>query len=134
MQIIKKIKLIILNLSTRMQHYISDYFIKKFNTALHFYIDGTFIYPSEFKQSIAIFYYDNRINKRMAGLFALINNKKEKNFKILFFLILNIYDAISINKIINTICEKYSTNNKTLNKNKFIDLTAEGFRKYYTVL
>ena len=64
--------------------YISDYFIKKLNNATHFYIDGTFIYPPDFKQLIVILYYDNIIKKRMAGLFALINNKKENGYLHLF--------------------------------------------------
>ena len=34
--------------------FISDYFIKKLNTAKHFYIDGTFVYPKDFKQLIVI--------------------------------------------------------------------------------
>ena len=39
--------------STQFEHehviYKSDYFIKKLNKASHFYIDGTFIYPPDFK-------------------------------------------------------------------------------------
>ena len=40
--------------------YISYYFIKKLRDSDHFYIDGTFIYPSGFKQLIVILYYDNK--------------------------------------------------------------------------
>ena len=45
--------------------FISDYFIKKLNKAEHFYIDGTFIYPQDFKQLIVILYLEENINKRM---------------------------------------------------------------------
>ena len=74
--------------NTQFEHehviYISDYFIKKLNNATHFYIDGTFIYPPDFKQLIVILYYDNIIKKRMVGLFASINNKKENGYLHLF--------------------------------------------------
>ena len=55
--------------------FISDYFIKKLNKSEHYYIDGTFIYPSDFRQMIVILYYDNEKQKRFPGLYALINNK-----------------------------------------------------------
>ena len=74
--------------NTQFEHehviYISDYFIKKLNKASHFYIDGTFIYPPDFKQLIVILYYDKVINERMAGLFALMNDKKENACLCLF--------------------------------------------------
>ena len=85
--------------NTQFEHehviYISDYFIKKLNKASHFYIDGTFIYPPEFKQLIVILYYDDVINKRMPGLFALINNKKENYYLYLFQ---RIKDILTIEK------------------------------------
>ena len=85
------------NNNTTFQHehiiYISDYFIKKLNKAEHLYIDGTFIYPQDFKQLIVILYLDENINKRMPGLFALINNKKERGYYCLFK---KIYEIISI--------------------------------------
>ena len=74
--------------NTQFEHehviYISDYFIKKLNNSSHYYIDGTFIHPPDFKQLIVILYYDEIINKRMAGMFALINNKKENGYLHLF--------------------------------------------------
>ena len=50
----------------------------------HFYIDGTFVYPSDFKQLIVILFYDIYINKRIPGVFALINNKTEPGYIELF--------------------------------------------------
>ena len=34
--------------------FVYDYFIKKLIKSEHFYIDGTFIYPADFKQIIVI--------------------------------------------------------------------------------
>ena len=85
--------------------YLSDYFIKKLNTALHFYIEGTFIYPSEFKQLIVILYYDKGINKRMAGLFALINYKKENGY---IYLFKRIRDILTIENFTNLNLKLYT--------------------------
>jgi len=38
----------------------------------------------DFKKLIVILYYDDIINKRMAGMFALINKKKENGYFHLF--------------------------------------------------
>ena len=70
--------------------FVSDYFIKKLYKSEHFYIDGTFIYPSDFKQMIVILYFDNEKRKRFPGLFALMNNKKEEGYFYLFTRIKNI--------------------------------------------
>ena len=64
--------------------FVSDFFIKKLIKAEHFYIDGTFIYPSEFKQLLVILYHDREKNKRFPGLFALTNNKHEEGYYYLF--------------------------------------------------
>ena len=39
--------------------FVSDYFIKKLIKSEYFYIDGTFIYPADFKQKIVILYFDD---------------------------------------------------------------------------
>ena len=62
-----------------------DFFINKLNKAEHFYIDRTFIYPSEFKKLLVILYYDNEKNKRFTGLFEL--NKKSERKVIIIYLI-----------------------------------------------
>ena len=64
--------------------FISNYFIKKLRNAVHLYIDGTFVYPDEFDQLIIILYRDEESGVRYPGLYALINNKKEEGYKILF--------------------------------------------------
>ena len=60
------------------------------NKSEHYYIDGTFIYPSDFRQMIVILYYDNEKQKRFPGLYALINNKQEEGYYYLFNRIKNI--------------------------------------------
>ena len=70
--------------------YISNYFIRKIRESHHFYIDGTFVYPKVFSQLIVILYYDSSVKKRFPGIFALINNKKEKGYIELFKSIRNI--------------------------------------------
>ena len=70
--------------------FVSDFFINKLIKAEHYYIDGTFIYPSEFKQLLVILYHDKEKNKRYPGLFALTNNKHEEGYYHLFNRIRNI--------------------------------------------
>ena len=86
--------------------FISDYFIKKLNTAKHFYIDGTFVYPKDFKQLIVILYVDENLNKKFPGLFALINNKKEEGYYILFK---KIYYILSIEETKDLLLKSYTT-------------------------
>ena len=73
--------------------YVSDYFIKKLGFSCHFYIDGTFIFPKDFRQLIVILYYDENVKKRFPGLYALINNKKEEGY---YFLFKKIYDILTL--------------------------------------
>ena len=64
--------------------FISNFFIRKLNQANHWFIDGTFVYPSDFSQLIVILYRDINNGKNYPGLFALINNKKKEGYKVLF--------------------------------------------------
>ena len=64
--------------------YISDFYIKKLRESKHFYIDGTFVNPKGFKQLIVILYYEQNLERRFPGVFALINNKTENEYKNLF--------------------------------------------------
>ena len=64
--------------------FISNFFIRKLNQANHWFIDGTFVYPSDFSQLIVILYRDIDNWKNYPGLFALINNKKKEGYKLLF--------------------------------------------------
>ena len=64
--------------------YCSAYFIKKLRTATHWYIDGTFIVPPNFKQMIVILYRDDISGKRYPGLFCITNNKKKEGYITIF--------------------------------------------------
>ena len=64
--------------------YISNFLIKKLQEAIHYYIDGTFIFPKPFKQLIVIQYLDIKNNKRFPGCFMLINIKTQSDYTLLF--------------------------------------------------
>ncbi len=85
--------------------YISDYVIRKLKYSTHWHIDGTFVYPKGLCQLIVILYYDERLQKRFPGLFALTNNKKEKGYEFLFN---KIYDMIAVNNTINLNSKSYT--------------------------
>ena len=87
--------------------FVSDYFIKKLYKSEHFYIDGTFIYPSDFKQMIVILYFDNEKRKRFPGLFALMNNKKEEVY---FYLFTRIKNILTIESSEELSLKSYSAN------------------------
>ena len=68
---------------------LNSYFIRKLRAAEHFYIDGAFIFPRDFKQLIVILYKDNNKNNE-AGYLKLftpiykiitLENTKELNLK-----------------------------------------------------
>ena len=61
--------------------FISNFFIRKLNQTNHWFIDRTFVYPSDFSQLIVILYRDINNWKNYPGLFALINNKKRRVIK-----------------------------------------------------
>ena len=86
--------------------YVSDFYIKKLRESKHFYIDGTFVYPKGFKQLIVILYYDQNLEKRYPGVFALINNKTENGYKNLFK---SIFEIITIENSKDLKLESYST-------------------------
>ena len=70
--------------------YCSDYFIKKLRLATHWYIDGTFVVPPNFKQLIVILYREDFSGKRYPGLYCLINNKKRPGYINIFKKILSL--------------------------------------------
>lgn len=71
----------------------SDYFIKKLRLSKHWYIDGTFVKPPNFKQLIIILFFDENTNDKYPALYALINNKTKVGYEYLFK---KIYNIISI--------------------------------------
>ena len=60
--------------------FMSNYFIRKLQNALHYYIDDTFIHTPGFKQIIIIMYLDLNFNKRYPALFCLMNNKNKEGY------------------------------------------------------
>ena len=64
--------------------FVLNFFIRKLNSAKHWYFDGTSVYSKDFSQLIVILYKDDKLNIRFPGLFALINNKKYEGYIYMF--------------------------------------------------
>ena len=58
----------------------TDFDIKRFVSSEHILIDGTFIYPEGYMQTIILMYYDYIIDKMIPGIFIIINNKTEEGY------------------------------------------------------
>ena len=58
--------------------------ISKMRQSKHFFIDGTFHHPSEFKQLLLIMYKDIITSIKIPGLYILLNSKKENLYKYAF--------------------------------------------------
>ena len=54
--------------------YCSSFHLKNMKNFIHFYIDGTFINPSEFSQIIIILYIHNITNRKILGVYILLNH------------------------------------------------------------
>lgn len=55
--------------------FFTDFDIKRLIISEHILLDGTFIFPEGFMQTIIIMYYDILIEKMIPGIFIVINNK-----------------------------------------------------------
>ena len=91
------------NLKTPILHrhiiWISPFFIKQLQNSVHFYIDGTFIFPQDFKQLIVVLYYDSITNAKYPGAYILINSKLFQSYLLVFSAFKNIltkYNSIEI--------------------------------------
>ena len=60
--------------------FFTDFDIKRFASSEHILIDGTFIYPIEYMQTIIFMYYDIIIEKMIPGIFIVTNNKTEEGY------------------------------------------------------
>ena len=60
--------------------FFSDFDIKRLVNSEHILIDGTFIYPEGYLQTIVIMNYDYIIDKMIPGIFIIINNKTEEGY------------------------------------------------------
>ena len=65
--------------------FFSDFDIKRLTFSKHLLIDGTFIFPTDFIQTVIIMYYDEIIDKMIPGIFITINNKTEEDYKDVFY-------------------------------------------------
>lgn len=70
--------------------FLSNYFLKCLQLTNHYYIDGTYVYPNEFKQLIVIQFLHHQYNIRIPGCFILINNKTEVGYKYMLNILFNI--------------------------------------------
>ena len=66
----------------------------------HIFIDGTFIHPINYMQTIIVLFVDEITNLKVPGLFALLSNKSYSDYKNLFLLIKDYVFDININKTI----------------------------------
>ena len=60
--------------------FFSDFDIKRLIASEHLLIDGTFIYPEGFMQTVIIMFYDVIIEKMIPGIFIILNNKTEEGY------------------------------------------------------
>ena len=55
-----------------MHNFFTDFDIKRLASSEHLLIDGTFIYPLGFMQTVIIMYFDVIIEKMIPGIFIFI--------------------------------------------------------------
>lgn len=60
--------------------WVSPFFIKQLQNELHFYIDGTFVHPVEFKELLIILFYDITTASRYPGSYILLNSKNTQGY------------------------------------------------------
>ena len=60
--------------------FFSDFDIKRLIKSEHLLIDGTFVKPIGFLQTIVIMYFDIIIDKMIPGIFIIINNKTYEGY------------------------------------------------------
>ena len=60
--------------------FFTDFDIKRLIVSEHLLIDGTFVYPHNYSQTIIIMYYDIIIQKMIPGIFIVINYKTEEGY------------------------------------------------------
>jgi len=59
----------------------SDYHLNKMKKSISFLIDGTFIRPYGYFQTLILIYLENDMNKYIPGCFILLNDKTEFIYK-----------------------------------------------------
>ena len=61
--------------------FFSDFDFKRMFVSEHILVDGTFVYPSGFIQTIILLYYDIIVFEFIPGIFILINNKSQIGYE-----------------------------------------------------
>ena len=97
--------------------FVSNFFIKKFNSAKHWYVDKTFVHPKIFSQLIIILYKDDKLNRRFPGLFVFLN---DKNMRIIY-ICLKIY-ILTIEETIQLSLDSYTLDFEIVLQNAFSQL------------
>ena len=64
--------------------------IKRMRKANHYYIDCTFHHPKEYKQLLIVMYKDIITEIKIPGIYALLNNKTEELYNLVFDSIINV--------------------------------------------
>ena len=101
--------------------FFTDFDIKRLIISEHILLDGTFIFPEGFMQTIIIMYYDILIEKMIPGIFIVINNKTFEGYIDCFTYIKNY-----INKLNN--------NNQNSNMKTFTSDFEVGLYKAFNVV
>ena len=60
--------------------FFTDFDIRRLAFSKHLLIDGTFVFPKGFLQTIIIMYYDEILDKMIPGVFIVINNKTQVGY------------------------------------------------------
>ena len=109
--------------------FFSDFDIKRLINSEHLLLDGTFIFPVGYMQTIIIMYYDIIIEKMIPGIFIVSNNKTQEGYLDCFYYIKNYIDFITNFKEDKIKFETFTTDfekglfnafDKIFNKNKNI--------------
>ena len=78
--------------------FFSDFDIKRLINSEHILLDGTFIYPIDYMQTIIFMYYDIITEKMIPGIFLIINNKTFEGYVDSFMDIKNYIKKLNINQ------------------------------------
>ena len=58
--------------------------MKRLIVSEYLLIDGTFVFPTNFSQTVIIMYYDNILQKMVRGIFINTNNKIYEGYLLIF--------------------------------------------------
>ena len=76
-------------------------------------IDGTFVFPDNYKQTLIIMYYDNIINKMIPSIFIVTNNKICEGYILIFDFIKRYITSYIKNELIHLNWQSFTTDFET---------------------